>query len=84
MQFEHQMKQLIINRDKWCRGNINTEKGTALLDEAGMMCCLGFHCEQIDGISHDDILEKGVPFEIGKLLHGPLDHFLETGNLQTR
>jgi len=62
------MKQLLIDRNKWCRGKINNNHGTALLDDGGMMCCLGFYCKQIDGMEDKDIHEIAVPAQIGKTL----------------
>ena len=61
---------LIINRSKWrTGGNTNdssckTGEGyTALLNEKGYMCCLGFRCHQM-GVPKKDLLGKGVPDEL--------------------
>lgn len=56
---------LIINRSKWRTGgktpSYKTGEGcTALLNEEGYMCCLGFRCHQM-GIPKKDLLGKGTP-----------------------
>lgn len=58
---------LIINRAKWRTGgttiynDYSTGKGyTALLNEEGYMCCLGFRCEQM-GIPKENLLGKSSP-----------------------
>jgi hypothetical protein len=57
---------LIINRAKWRTGgnsitfNKTGEGSTALLNEEGYMCCLGFRCEQM-GVPKKDLLHKPNP-----------------------
>ena len=60
---------LIIDRAKWRTGgysHIQTgEGGTALLNNDGFMCCLGFRCHQM-GIPKKDLLGKEVPETLSK------------------
>lgn len=62
------MQQLTIDRSKWRTGGIIMDPeqykkygGTYLLNKEGMMCCLGFYCEQIGGISKDKLLGIASP-----------------------
>lgn len=61
---------LIINRAKWRTGansidpSYRTGKGyTALLNEEGYMCCLGFRCHQM-GIPKKDLLGISSPEDL--------------------
>ena len=53
------MKDLVIDRKKWVRGDKGGETG--LLNEGGNMCCLGFGALQCGGFSSGDIEGEGGP-----------------------
>jgi len=55
---------LIIDRSKWRTGKTG-EGYTALLNENGYMCCLGFRCHQM-GIPKKDLLGKRAPDELSE------------------
>jgi hypothetical protein len=58
---------LIIDRAKWRTGGLSHvqtgEGGTALLNNDGFMCCLGFRCHQM-GIPKKDLLGKWGPSDV--------------------
>lgn len=63
------MQQLIIDRSKWRTGGSVSNKDlkygkTQLLNTQGMMCCLGFYCEQIENVSKEHLLEMTFPEEV--------------------
>jgi hypothetical protein len=61
------MKRLVIERSRWARRNEKREIVTGsskLLNANGGMCCLGFWCLQLGGLSEDDILEWGQPSDL--------------------
>ena len=55
------MKTVEINRAKWARGKINGYP--SLLNEDGNMCCLGFACKQLLGLTDNQIRHIGEPHE---------------------
>jgi hypothetical protein len=58
------MRQLVIDRSKWRTGGniLDTQFGvTQLLNDNGMMCCLGFYCLQIGNKTENEISEIGLP-----------------------
>jgi len=58
------MNQLIIDRIKWRTGGttFNDKFGeTKLLNEKGMMCCLGFYCVQIGNKTPNEISDIALP-----------------------
>ena len=58
------MKHLIIDRNKWRTGGAIYDKrfgNTELLNDRGMMCCLGFYCLQIGNKSPNEISERALP-----------------------
>ena len=66
------MQQLIIDRSKWRTGGIISDSEslkkygkTLLLNNQGMMCCLGFYCEQLGGIPKDKLLGISSPESLG-------------------
>jgi hypothetical protein len=73
------MKKLIIDRSRWRTGgpipseNITGRGSTALQNDIGYMCCLGFWCQQ-----------AGVPQEIYRLTATPgrlYDHMENVGSI---
>lgn len=56
------MQKLYIEREKWVRGKLNGQ--SALLNRENNMCCLGFHCHQIDKIPLMFLKNKGQPDNI--------------------
>src|SRR5271166_1340196 len=56
--------ELIIERDKWLRGE-GYERSFLLREEDGKMCCLGFFCLQT-GASQEDINQYQTPIDIKK------------------
>jgi hypothetical protein len=61
------MRRLVIERKRWARCNEKREFVTgrsSLLNENSGMCCLGFWCLQLGGLSEDDIQEKDRPSEL--------------------
>lgn len=63
------MKTLVINRDKWTRGNINQSVyGTELLNSDGCMCCLGFYMIQHTKATEECIFHRITP--MGVASHG--------------
>ena len=56
------LPKITINRTTWLRGDGNGK----LLDEHGMMCCIGQACEQL-GVSRDDLLYNGA---VADLING--------------
>jgi hypothetical protein len=62
------MQELIIDRSKWRTGGSNFNYrfgGTELLNDKGMMCCLGFYCLQIGNKSKQEIFEIALPETLG-------------------
>lgn len=59
------MKTITIDRSKWRRGGDKQENAgdTALLNEQGFMCCLGFIC-LAEGFTVEEILKAGEPCDI--------------------
>ncbi len=60
------MQQLIIDRSKWRTGGSVLNKDlkygkTQLLNTQGMMCCLGFYCEQIENLPKERLLGISDP-----------------------
>jgi hypothetical protein len=58
------MNQLIIDRSKWRTGgtSLNDKFGeTKLLNDKGMMCCLGFYCLQIGNKTEHEIFDIALP-----------------------
>ena len=58
---------LIINRARWRTGGMEDDSTgksyTALLNDKGYMCCLGFRCEQM-GIPKKDLLGLSSPEDL--------------------
>ena len=52
---------LTIERNKWARGGMNGQ--SALLNNRGNMCCLGFYCAAL-GFSLTEIDDLGMPAEL--------------------
>lgn len=65
---------LIIDRAKWRIGGEGIHKtgegNTALLNDEGFMCCLGFRCEQM-GIPKKDLLGAVTPDSLSELYDIP-------------
>lgn len=63
-------KTLIIDMSKWRSGEKSMEptgKGcTALCNDRGYKCCLGFYCEQLGGCTTKEILMYYNPAELYK------------------
>lgn len=62
--------ELVIDRTKWRRGGSKrdfTDGETALLNNQGMMCCLGSACIA-SGLSRGQILGEPEPWSVGNLL----------------
>jgi hypothetical protein len=58
------MQQLIIDRSKWRTGGVKLYGkygDTKLLNDKGMMCCLGFYCLQIGNKSEHEIFDIALP-----------------------
>ena len=58
------MQQLIIDRSKWRTGGVELYDkygDTKILNDKGMMCCLGFYCTQIGNKSKQEIFEIALP-----------------------
>lgn len=58
--------ELIIDRDKWARGEYVNSKGAAstrLLDSDGKMCCLGFYA-LVCGFKENEIENEGEPGDV--------------------
>jgi hypothetical protein len=67
------MNQLIIDRSKWRTGgnSFETKFGeTKLLNDKGMMCCLGFFCLQIENRTTDEILNICDPVGLDDNIRG--------------
>lgn len=58
------MKQFTIIEEKWARGGINGR--SALLNDQGSMCCLGFLCES-EGVSKSRLMNVALPSAISNL-----------------
>lgn len=65
------MQQLIIDRSKWRTGgtvldaeDLKKYGPTHLLNEEGMMCCLGFYCKQIENVPEEKLLGVALPEEV--------------------
>ncbi len=63
-------KKMTIPRSKWLRKRADGKftgnaKKSCLLNSTGNMCCLGFYCRDILGISDRKMLYKGSPYDIG-------------------
>ena len=56
------MKTITVNRKKWARGGKNGE--SALLNDEGNMCCLGFACNQISRIPKSKLEGVGMPCDV--------------------
>jgi hypothetical protein len=56
------LKELVIDRRKWDRGNPD-KYGGALLKEGGQMCCLGFYARAC-GLRKKDIFRIGMPINV--------------------
>lgn len=65
------MEKITIKRSDWRRGeSLFNEKEwgvTALLNDQGKMCCLGFFCMQHEGLEEDSIKNISVPWETSEL-----------------
>lgn len=60
-------KVVTIVRKRWARGEREAGKPqTALLNDDGMQCCLGFVCRAL-GASESDILGVGVPSAVHEI-----------------
>lgn len=55
------LKELRIDRRRWVRGHIGGR--SALLNEEGNMCCLGFACRK-EGIPEKDLKDVLNPFQV--------------------
>jgi hypothetical protein len=74
------MQQLTIDRSKWRtggdeidnkHGELHHEHGdTKLLNDKGMMCCLGFFCLQIENRAPNEILNIGDPAGLHNITRG--------------
>lgn len=51
---------ITVDCEKWLRGTGNG----FLLNDRGLMCCLGFACKQLDNSSDDEILYRSFPREL--------------------
>lgn len=73
------MKKLVIDRSKWrsggdsathpvptCSVNGSGKGATALLNEEGYMCCLGFASLQLEGWTKEEIKFLGEPGEVAR------------------
>jgi hypothetical protein len=58
---------LIIDRSKWRQGSQASDDAglTQLLNSKGMMCCLGFRCEQM-GIPREELLTETYPEDLSE------------------
>tara|TARA_R110000782_G_scaffold184388_2_gene274611 strand:- start:1042 stop:1404 length:363 start_codon:yes stop_codon:yes gene_type:complete len=70
------MKTVEIHRAKWARGKLNGD--AALLNDDGNMCCLGFACQQLLGLTDDQMRHLGEPHEAINALHGHDDTVFTT------
>jgi hypothetical protein len=84
------MKTLTIDRSKWRTGGdfdpssprdshpkVKTHGHTALISKkTGYMCCLGFYCKDISGISSDVLLGHGTPNDIGETYYEKISELL--------
>lgn len=63
------VKELVIDRSKWRTGmdypNYTGEGITALLNNKGFMCCLGFLCLAM-GAKSDSIINRGSPAQVDR------------------
>jgi hypothetical protein len=63
------VKKFTVYLDRWrCGGDsdstinhVHGEGMTALLNSQGYMCCLGFACQQLGGLTEDDMFEVDTP-----------------------
>src|SRR5688572_28938644 len=62
------MRKLVIDRSQWARKSAERKQlngDSYLLNTDGGMCCLGFYCVQLCGLSEADILRQPNPSEVG-------------------
>ena len=57
---EIQVKQLVIDRTLWYRGNGGSESKLQR-SEDGCRCCLGFYCLQIAELTEEQIMDQTSP-----------------------
>ena len=57
------MKQLVIVRDKWLRGDDPDLPPSELLNDEGEMCCLGFYLRQC-GMPQKVLRNQASPFDV--------------------
>lgn len=64
-----QKTEFTIKRSEWGRRQ-HGETGTAgeLVDGSGMLCCLGFFCEQIAGVARTAMKYREMPEDVGVVL----------------
>lgn len=69
------MREVVIDRSKWRSGGAGSSASgtglTKLLNGDGYMCCLGFACGQLAGVSQKDLLDTPTP----SMLHRPIETF---------
>ena len=70
-------KKVTIDRATWRCGGIvhdpfsSTGRGeTRLLNEECFRCCLGFAAKQLGDVSDDDLLGKGYPSSLNRVIQG--------------
>ena len=60
------MSKLVIDRSRWLRGLGGALEGSALLDDVGGMCCLGFLAEScgVDLKSYSYSCDRQAPYQL--------------------
>lgn len=70
------MQQIKIDRQRWGRVKFGEPPCAGyLLDNKGNQCCLGFWCEQSQGISKEQMLGQLTPCEVDENLLKPWHHW---------